>query len=101
MNPEPRLGPTDSKGRPLEHISYGHYRVSDAEAGRLARGVGKKLPEHGKELRVELPDGKLAWLTRTIYRQYTDAPKRGWVWALYGFKPEYEWPMRPTGATYP
>jgi hypothetical protein len=70
-------------------IGHGFYRVSDKFAGQLARGVGKKLPSHGHELRVALEDGRLAWLQRTPVT--TDAygfkaPKHGWVWALHGIE---------------
>lgn len=64
------------------HISHGFYRVSDREAGALARGAGKPLPRHGMELRVELPDGRLAWLSRTPAKHL--APTRGWVWSVSG-----------------
>lgn len=69
-------------------IGHGFYRVSDKFAGQLARGVGKKLPKHGTELRVELEDGRLAWLQRTPFSPqfHTSAPKRGWVWALHGIQ---------------
>lgn len=76
------MQPIDS---PERHISHGFYRVSDREAGQLARGVGKPLPKHGYELRVELSDGRLAWLSRTP-TQYSlrEGPARGWVWAVSG-----------------
>lgn len=76
--------PTDHAGRELEHISHGFYKVSDKEAVLLAKGVGKPLPRHGMELRVELFDGRLAWLTRTPYQHHVDAPARGWVWSVSG-----------------
>jgi len=59
------------------HISHGFYRVSDAEAGRMAREVGAKLPRYGYELRLDH-----GALMRTPYRHHADAPKRGWVWAV-------------------
>lgn len=65
------------------HISHGFYRVSDAEAGRLARAVGKHLPKPGMELRVQLPDGRLAWLQRTPMAG-GGPRRRGWVWAIWG-----------------
>jgi hypothetical protein len=74
-------------------ISTGFYRVTDKEAALLAKGVSAKLPAADKELRVELVDGRLAWLQRTPYSggmgergrwfDPEDAPKRGWVWAIY------------------
>ncbi len=66
----------------MTYMDHGHYRVSDADAGRLARGVKRKLPRHGYELIVELPDGRLAALSRTPLRFGPNAPKRGWVWAV-------------------
>lgn len=85
-----------TRENPYKPISHGFYRVSDAEAGKLARGVGKPLPSHGRELRVELPDGKLAWLSRTPYspRNWTDAPKRGWVWSVSGISEKRSNPFR-------
>jgi hypothetical protein len=72
-------------GIKLAHISHGFYRVSDRDAGILAKKVGSKPPNHGMELRVELPDGKLMWLTRTPYSRagHTDAPERAWVYAVH------------------
>jgi hypothetical protein len=70
----------------LKSISGGtHYRISDVDAGKLARGVNAKLPAWGREVRVQLPNGKLAWLRREHYtsRLYTDAPKRGWTWIVW------------------
>ena len=70
------------------HLSHGHYRVSDKEAGALAREVGASLPKIGYELRVEV-DGRAMYLTRTPLSATTaaayrmSAPKRGWVWAVY------------------
>jgi hypothetical protein len=63
-------------------ISHGHYRVSDKDAGILARAVGRGLPRIGYEMIVKLPDGRKATLLRTPYSVMTDAPKRGWVWAV-------------------
>lgn len=65
----------------MTYLSHGHYSVSDADAGRLARKVKRNLPKYGYELRVELPDGELAWLKRTPHSG-PGAPKRGWVWAV-------------------
>ena len=66
------------------HISHGFYRVSDREAGQLARKTGRRLPRHGYELAVD-EDGKRYWLARTPVS--TDAygfkaPRRGWVWSV-------------------
>lgn len=72
----------------LTHISHDHYRVSDADAGRLARAVGRPLPRHGYELIVVLEDGRTAALKRTPYGSgHTDAPKRGWVWCVMPTRP--------------
>ncbi len=76
-----------------QHVGYDHYRVSDTDAGRLARRVGKSVPKgYGHELRVVLDDGRHAWLKRTPYRvghtlgdgyaTTADVPKRGWIWAV-------------------
>lgn len=80
-----RINPTRRNPgmRNYQPIDHGVHYVSDVVAGRLARRVGKALPRPGKELRVELAGGKLAWLTRTPYRAMADAPKRGWVWAVH------------------
>lgn len=66
-------------------LAPGFHRLTDAQAGALARAVGKKLPAHGRELRVEVPGLGLRWLTRTPYGRgnWTDAPTRGWVWAIH------------------
>lgn len=66
----------------MKYISHNHYRVSDAEAGRLVKASGAKLPRHGYAITVVLDDGRYAELLRTPYQHYTDAPKRGWVWAV-------------------
>lgn len=62
-----------------------HYRISDADAGKLARAAGKPLPGYGRELRVALPSGQLAWLRREHYpkRLHADAPKREWIWIVW------------------
>lgn len=65
-----------------KHLSHGFYEVSDREASALARGVHRKLPSHGRELRVELSDGRLAWLTRTP----KSSTSRKWVWAIHSFE---------------
>jgi hypothetical protein len=79
---------------PHTHMSHGFYRITDAEAGKLARGVSRPLPRHGYELRVVLSGGQLAWLSRTplssagarAYGHRAAAPKRGWVWAVSGME---------------
>lgn len=68
------------------HISHSFYRLTDAEAGRLAKGVGKKLPRPGSELKVEVREEVTGWLTRTPMGYGADAPKRGWVWAVHGMQ---------------
>jgi hypothetical protein len=66
------------------HIDNNFYRVTDAEAGALAREQGKPLPKVGWEMVVDV-GGKKAWLTRTEtqhtpgFERYT----RGWVWAIH------------------
>ncbi len=60
----------------------GLFRISDKDAGRLARESDNgELPGHGREIVVRLPDGRNAWLSRETYHG-TDGPKRGWVWAV-------------------
>lgn len=54
---------------PSRHIDHGFYRVSDKEAGQLARsckqhGFSGSLPEHGKEKLVKHGEQYL-WLART------------------------------------
>lgn len=68
------------------HLSHGFYALTDGQARKLAGGVGKKLPDADHELRVELPDGRLAWLKRTPHSKTSGGPVRGWVWAIYGFE---------------
>lgn len=63
------------------HISHGFYRVSDREAGSLARKAGRRLPRHGYELAVD-EDGKRYWLARTPIGRVSGGPKRGWVWSV-------------------
>lgn len=73
----------------MKHIDNGFYRISDKLAGSLARQSpahtddGPSMPPNGKEWRVT-HNGFRWWLSRTPYRFYTDAPARGWVWALHG-----------------
>jgi len=61
------------------YLSHGFYRVSDREAGKLARSAGRRLPRHGYELAVE-EDGKRYWLARTPNKSHLR--KRGWVWSI-------------------
>ena len=68
--------------RGYSYLDSGHYRVTDAEAGRLVKAVGARLPKHGYEMRVRLPNGEEAWLRRTPHSHRKDSPKRGWVWAV-------------------
>lgn len=64
----------------LTYMDNGHYRVSDADAGRLAADAQAKVPRPGYELRVDLPSGwGPAWLKRTPHRHHN---ARGWVWAV-------------------
>lgn len=64
------------------HIQSGLYRISDAEAGRLARESHTRLPSPGELRTVNLPDGSFGYLGRTVLHKiyFSDAPKRGWVW---------------------
>ena len=96
---------TTSRGRQLarhgnmkmQFLNANHYRISDRDAGRLAKGVGRKLPKHGYMLVVVLPSGHRAELLRTPYRHAANAPKRGWVWAVM---PERSWkPTEASGVT--
>jgi hypothetical protein len=79
------------------HLSHSFYRVTDREAGKIARDSGSRPPKPGYEQSVEvdasmlgLPSGQRGyktrcWLTRTPYSRsagHKDAPARGWVWAL-------------------
>lgn len=79
-------------------IDTGFYRVTDAEAGRLAKATPlKRLPRRGYELRVTLTNGRTAWLQRTAHQYYRDSPQRGWVWAVYGIHNPVEKPIgKPT-----
>ena len=55
------------------------YRVTDADAGRLVKALRVPLPRIGYEVQVVLPDGGLAWLSRTPMRTSAygfKAPKR-------------------------
>jgi len=65
-------------------LSYGHYRVTDHDAARLARDVGKPLPRHGYELAVVLPNALEAWLKRTtLVHGEPGYGKRNWSWTVY------------------
>lgn len=69
----------------MQYISHGFYRISDREASRLAKEAPHgRLPRHGYFINVLLSDGRKAELHRTLYGVglHTDAPKRGWVWAV-------------------
>lgn len=69
----------------LTHIDHGFYRVSDKDAGALVHKIPNgRLPGPGRETRVQLDTGEYGWLQRTAYspRCHTDAPDRGWVWAV-------------------
>lgn len=83
-----RLRDRDKPGRasgayPGKHIGHSFYKISDALAGALAKNVRAPLPRHGHYLVIEV-DGRRAELHRTPYspKLHTDAPKRGWVWAV-------------------
>jgi hypothetical protein len=65
----------------LTHLSHNHFRVSDADAAKLARASGHSLPRIGYEAEVPLPNGKKAWLKRD-YASTPSPNKRGWVWAI-------------------
>ena len=66
------------------HLSHNLYRISDKVAGQLVRDTpAKRLPHYGYEMRVQLPDGRMAWLKRmhlTMLDNYKN--KRGWVWCV-------------------
>lgn len=82
----PKTCPRDTQGQgmkmKLTHISHGFYRISDADAGKLARDANTHLPREGYELAVVLPNGDEAWLARTSFKYYQNSPKRGWVWSV-------------------
>jgi len=77
----------------LEWIGGG-YRVSDADAGKLARAVGRRLPPRNRTLSVMMPYGEAAQLTRTTlpptsaeaYGLRFKVPRRGWVWYVHSNK---------------
>ncbi len=74
-----------------KYLDSGFYRISDKAAGALVKLAGKPLPRQGYEMSVFLTNGVSgpsfanAWLQRTSYSVRLDAPRRGWVWAIYGF----------------
>ena len=77
------------KGNPLfdHHIDTGFFRLKDGQATKLAAAsqsarFAERLPEFGWEKLVQI-DGVPYWLARTPYRYHSDAPDRGWVWAIY------------------
>jgi hypothetical protein len=84
---DPSLAPgRKARGGFMKHIDSGFYRISDKLAGKLGRAHksgpnATDLPARGLERRV-FHEGSWWWLKRTPYRYRTDAPKRGWVWAL-------------------
>jgi len=70
------------------YIRYG-YRISDTDAGKLARAVGRGLPRWGHELSVAMPGGEPAVLARMRTISLPPDPnnelpsalsKRGWIW---------------------
>lgn len=64
-------------------IDHGFIRISDKEAGRLAkRSLRGKLPTVGHEILIQDDDGSFKWLARTPYSYRTDSPTRGWVWSI-------------------
>ena len=71
-------------GGGMTHLSYNLYRVSDKVAGQLVRDTpAKRLPRWGYEMRVQLPDGRLAWLKRMRLISWDNYKnKRGWVWCV-------------------
>lgn len=91
------LGMPQANPAGMKEIDSGFYRISDQLAARLAKASPtKRLPRLGYELRqVTLPDGRTAALTRTPYRFRTDAPKRGWVWAVYHLEAKANPSSRP------
>lgn len=62
--------------------------MSDADAGKLARAVGRGLPPFGFLLNVVMPHGEPAMLARTTLtlerlrgeKFQFRRPRRGWVW---------------------
>jgi hypothetical protein len=82
----------------LDHISHGFYRVSDRDAARLAKDVGRALPKHGYELGVVLPNGLEAWLARTPTSSIPEMPKRGWSWSVHR-RAGKEWTPMALGAS--
>lgn len=83
-----RLRDRDKPGRASgahlgKHIGHSFYKITDKQAAALARAAGAPLPRHGYYIPILL-EGRRAELHRTTYSSslHTDAPKRGWVWAV-------------------
>lgn len=68
----------------MVYLSHNLYRVSDKVAGQLVRDTSaKRLPRYGYEMRVQLPDGRMAWLKRMRLISWDNYKnKRGWVWCV-------------------
>ncbi len=78
--------PDKQAGVKMSYIDSGFYRISDRVAGKLAlTTAAKRLPKHGYQVDVILPDGRKATMQRTSLQFRTDSPKRGWVWSLFNF----------------
>lgn len=72
----------------IRRIDNGFFHIADKTAGKLAKeSAHGRLPRHGYEIDVMLPDGRKAILQRTWVQSFTWAPKRGWVWAIYAIRP--------------
>lgn len=68
-------------------LGNGFYRISDAEARRLAAKSGKRPPPIANVMSVTLDDGRPTDLLRSGVRGMPNAPPRGWVWTVYIPKP--------------
>jgi len=86
---------------PFTLLSHGIYAVTDRMAGELARqSKAGRLPQVGREIRVILPSGKQAWLTRTNLTMLDRVKnKRGWVWSVHHFS-ESDGAAIPFGKSY-